>query len=348
MKRALVISGGGSKGAYAIGVLKRLLEAYPGLNFDLYVGTSTGALIAPLAAIDEIDLLASLYTSLHTEDVVLANRLGDVLNEVGIFDVEPLRQLLLTHYGDQRYQQLSTAGKEVFLTTTCLQSGELVVFTNATDPAKSALYQTRKIESARHFRRAVLASASQPVFMPPVKVNEIITGEPFPNFQFVDGGVREYAGVQIAIDNGATEVFTILLSSGVPAIENKEYQNLFDILKTTIDIFTDDVGKNDLIIPQQYNAALQYIDAVKKRMLHMGISQPDMEDCFIIPGMENPFQNKKPLKLYQFRPSAPLGGGAGGLEFDPQVMKGMLQKGIGTANDFIAKMSQQPADLSWT
>ena len=147
MKRALVISGGGSKGAYAIGVLKRLLEAYPGLNFDLYVGTSTGALIAPLAAIDEIDLLASLYTSLHTEDVVLANRVGDVLNEVGIFDVEPLRQLLLTHYDDQRYQQLSTAGKEVFLTTTCLQSGELVVFTNATDPAKSALYQTRKIES---------------------------------------------------------------------------------------------------------------------------------------------------------------------------------------------------------
>ncbi len=348
MKRALVISGGGSKGAYAIGVLKRLLEAYPGLNFDMYVGTSTGALISPLAAIDEIELLENLYTSLHTDDVILENRLGDVLNDVSIFDVEPLRQLLVNNYDDNRYQQLSNSGKDVFLTTTCLQSGELVVFTNAKNPVRSALYQTKKIESARHFRRAVLASASQPVFMPPVKVNEVVAGEPFPNFQFVDGGVREYAGVQIAIDNGATEVFTILLSSGLPSVENKEFNNLFDILKTTIDIFTDDVGKNDLIIPQQYNAALQYIDAVKKRMLDIGISQPDIEDCFLIHGMENPFQGKKPLKLYQFRPSAPLGGGAGGLEFDPLVMKGMLQKGIGTANDFIAKMNQRPADITWT
>ena len=66
-KRALVVSGGGAKGAYAAGVLSVLMRGVPGdtmvkrdipcvppdsgrsLNFHVLVGTSTGALITPLA-----------------------------------------------------------------------------------------------------------------------------------------------------------------------------------------------------------------------------------------------------------------------------------------------------------
>ncbi|MEO7768554.1 MAG: patatin-like phospholipase family protein, partial [Ferruginibacter sp.] len=50
MSRALVISGGGSKGAFAIGILKKLFKEYPNLEFDMFVGTSTGSLIVPLVA----------------------------------------------------------------------------------------------------------------------------------------------------------------------------------------------------------------------------------------------------------------------------------------------------------
>ena len=50
MKRALVISGGGSKGAFAVGVLKQLFATYPNLDFDIYVGTSAGSLVVTLAA----------------------------------------------------------------------------------------------------------------------------------------------------------------------------------------------------------------------------------------------------------------------------------------------------------
>ena len=60
MNRALVISGGGSKGAFAVGVIKRLLKEYPNLAFETYVGTSTGSLIAPLAAMGAYDLLEEL------------------------------------------------------------------------------------------------------------------------------------------------------------------------------------------------------------------------------------------------------------------------------------------------
>ena len=62
----------------------------------------------------------------------------------------------------------------------------------------------------------------------------------------------------MAIDNGATEIFTILLSSGDKVVYDTEFKTIFPILQQTIDIFTEDVGKNDLIIPGQYNDCLLY------------------------------------------------------------------------------------------
>jgi len=44
--KALVISGGGSKGAYAGGVAEYLIKK-EGRDYDLYLGTSTGSLLIP-------------------------------------------------------------------------------------------------------------------------------------------------------------------------------------------------------------------------------------------------------------------------------------------------------------
>src|SRR5437868_3035350 len=135
MKRALVVSGGGSKGAFAIGVIKRLFDEFPELEFDIFVGTSTGSLIVPFIAMDELDFLEKMYTSVHTDDIVHSTRLGDdVFNNTSIFDVAPLEQLVVNNYTDARYDQLMASGKPVFLNSVCLQNGELVVFTTADDP----------------------------------------------------------------------------------------------------------------------------------------------------------------------------------------------------------------------
>ena len=83
MKRALVISGGGSKGAFAVGILKRLFNEYPNLDFDILVGTSTGSLMVPYVSIGEMKLLEKLYTEQKTEDIVLSGRIGDRINEIG-------------------------------------------------------------------------------------------------------------------------------------------------------------------------------------------------------------------------------------------------------------------------
>jgi len=345
MSRALVISGGGSKGAFAVGVLKRLFATYPGLDFDIFVGTSTGSLMCPLVALKEMDMVEALYTSQKTDDIILKKRIGDSLNDTSIFDGSPLWNQLLRNYTDQRYQEIIDSGKKIFLTTVCMQSGEMVVFTNHANPAEPRHYEVRTLINADQFRKAIMASASQPVFMQPVKVNLHVPGEPNPYFQFVDGGVREYAGIQMAIDNGATEIFTILLSPESDEAEKKEYKNLFSVLERTISIFTDDVGKNDLIIPKLFNEGLEYIDAVKKKMISKGISENEVADYFSISGLESPYENKKPLKLFQFRPKAPLGGGAGGLNFDQVEMKEMIAKGETSANEFIAML--QTTDISW-
>ncbi len=345
MSRALVISGGGCKGAFAIGVVKRLLKEYPNLNFDIFVGTSTGSLIVPLIAMNEMALLEKLYTTQKTENIVLQKRLGDRLGTDSIFDATPLWSLLETHYTDARYAQLLATGKKVHLTTVCLQTSELVVFTNDPAPASSANYKVSTLQNGTQFRKAVMASSCQPVFMPPIKVNKDVPGDPHPHFQYVDGGVREYAGIQMAIDNGATEIFTILLNPGTQTSDTKEYKDLFGLLQKTIDIFTDDVGKNDLIVPGQYNEALAYIDAVKKKMKRNGVSTETINDYFHIKGRENPFEDKQPIRMFTLRPEAPLGGGPGGLTFDPAEMKGMVKKGEITCNNFIAAL--QPADITW-
>ncbi len=345
MSRALVISGGGSKGAFAVGVIKRLQREYPGLEFDIFVGTSTGSLIVPLVALGEMALVEKLYTTQKTEDIVITNRLGDRINDNSIFDAGPLEELVIGNYTDQRYSTLLVSGKKIFLNTVCLQTGNLVVFTNATDPAVGKYYEVKTLADADHFRRAVMASASQPVFMPPVKVNKNVPGEAHPDHQFVDGGVREYAGVEMAIDNGATEIFTILLSSDQADDDDGTITGLFTILQKTVDIFIDDVGKNDLIIPEQYNEALEYIDAIKNKMKRAGISADKITEYFNVRGRQSPYEDKVPLKLYTIRPDAPLGGGPGGLTFDPVAMQAMLKKGETAGDDFIASL--KPADITW-
>ena len=190
-----------------------------------------------------------------------------------------------------------------------------------------------------------MASACQPVFMQPITVNEAVPGDPNPNFQFVDGGVKEYVGIQMAIDNGATEIFTILLSPEAVEIDNVEYSDPVSILQKTISIFSDNVDKDNLLMPKKYNDALEYIAAVKAKMQAGGIGSDVINEYFNIPALNSPYQDKPPIKFFTFQPAAPLGGGPGGLTFDPVEMTGMVQAGVAIANEFIATVN--PADITW-
>ena len=321
MKRALVISGGGSKGAFAVGVIRYLSVHFPALTFDIFVGTSTGALLAPLASAGEISILVNLYTTIHTSDIIAkGNVVTRLLASNSLYDASPLAKLITRSYSDALCSQLLQSQKEIYLVTTCLQTSKIVYFSNraASFPTANEII---RLSGADEMRRAIIASACEPVFMPPIEVRK----GSMPLRQYVDGGVRELAGVQLAIDAGAEEIYTILLTPDNKPAQEKSFSDSFTILEKTIDIFTEEVGANDISSPLAYNQALRYIAAVKSRMLAAGVPAKTAEDYFNVPG--NPFSGKKPLSIYLIRPDGPLGGGPGGLIFDPEEMKGMLAKG---------------------
>ena len=57
--RALVISGGGSKGAFAGGVAQYLIEDLH-KDYDLYLGTSTGSLLVSHLALQKVEKIKEI------------------------------------------------------------------------------------------------------------------------------------------------------------------------------------------------------------------------------------------------------------------------------------------------
>ena len=70
--KALVISGGGSKGAFAGGVAQYLIEQ-EGRDYDMYLGTSTGSLLIPHLAAHDIGKLYDIYTHVNQHSIFNIN-----------------------------------------------------------------------------------------------------------------------------------------------------------------------------------------------------------------------------------------------------------------------------------
>lgn len=338
MKRALVISGGGSKGAFAVGVLQELFHTYPSLDFDIYVGTSTGSLVVSLAAVHKMEQLQHLYTHLTDQDIFIQGNIVDKVNDTSLFDVTPLWNLVRANYTDADYENLLTSGKQVLLNTVCLQTNELTVFGNDVGPMHPRGYVTQQTKSAEHFRRAMLASCCQPVFMQPIMVGRTIAGAPNPDYQYVDGGVLKYIGLQMAVDAGAEEILAILLSAEEEERTRPQFHDLLGILGETVDILVSDVGKNDLKMFDQWNATRHYITGVKQNLARAGIAQQKIDEYFRIASDEI-FSTTKPVNLVTIRPQRPLGGGPGGLTFNPAEMTGMVAAGQMVFRDVAAEIN---------
>ena len=118
MKYGLVLSGGGSKGAYESGCMKALQEL--GYHFDIVTGTSIGALNGLLVAQEDYQKLYELWDTLSLEKVLkhpiqfdfsIENLMNNSSN-IGPFlksyldkkgaDIEPLVQLIKGLYNGKK------------------------------------------------------------------------------------------------------------------------------------------------------------------------------------------------------------------------------------------------------
>lgn len=322
-KNALVINGGISRGAFAVGAIKRILEERPGLEFDILVGTGTGSLIIPFVALREVEPLVEIFTTKHNKDIVRKFTLSERIREASILDASPFWGLLDHYYTHKRFDQLNESSKQLYFNTVCLQTRELTVFSNKPAPAINARYAFRTIDNYDQFLRTLLASSCQPVLMPPITIRPLEE----PVRQYIDGGDCKHTGIEIAIAAGATDIYVLLLTPEAPAPDNREFNDLFSIIQTTLDIFIAGEADNNHILPNLYNEGLLYIDSVKRKMRNKGVPESMIADWFETDQSDSPFFNTPPVKIQIIRPDRPLGGGPDGLDFDPTTMQDMLVKG---------------------
>ncbi len=94
-RRALVLPGGGGRGAYQIGVARALFER--GITFDYAFGTSIGAINATLLAQGDLERLTELWSTARLIDLfrlpLPAQLAGMVFGtKLGILDPTPMEK----------------------------------------------------------------------------------------------------------------------------------------------------------------------------------------------------------------------------------------------------------------
>ena len=85
-KTAIVLAGGGSRGAYQLGVWKALREM--GVDYQLVTGTSVGALNGTLMVQQDYEKACRVWENITSEDIV-----GDMLAEKGDLNDHQLNRI---------------------------------------------------------------------------------------------------------------------------------------------------------------------------------------------------------------------------------------------------------------
>lgn len=287
---ALVLSGGGARGAYEVGVVQgilQVLDQQPAdlAPFQIFTGTSVGAIntawFASQAHRGDLNLekLRDLWTGLTLlEDLEI-----DLLGMLGLkkwgqrrtgkgagpaaLRAEPLDQLVRQGIDwDQLHQNVQTglvhacavAALRVATgqTTIFLELGPQASFSPSQDPRRVAL--TTRL-GADH----VLASAAIPVFFPP----RAIEGE-----LYVDGGLRFNTPIAPALRSGAERLVVISVryqgaEKGQPELTELEAgpQGLAFLLGKMLNAVMLDPMEYDLQVLERFNILLDVLESTTSK-----------------------------------------------------------------------------------
>ena len=241
-KRAIVLSGGGARGAYEAGVLRFLLQEFPkrsGLpvNFDIVSGTSVGAIHACfLAATADLgaergELLASIWDDLRVDEVFRfstsdmialprkilgARRIAQQLKAgqrpdrlFGLLDTKPLERLVLKSIPWRNIRRNLKTDKieAVCVAATQIATGRAVVFVERSDRSLPpwADQEHIRMQAISLLPIHALASAAIPLLFPAVRVGARY---------YADGGLRLNTPLAPAVRLGANRILVIGLSHG--------------------------------------------------------------------------------------------------------------------------------------
>lgn len=180
----LVLSGGGSHGAFGAGMLVGWSASGKRPEFEIVTGVSTGALIANFAFLGSKwdDKLERFYTNISNEQIYINLGLEGFFEE-SLYDTGPLRKLI-DGVVDQRMLDAIAAehekGRRLYVATTDLDAGQVVVWDMGGIAASN---HPNRLEL---YRLILLSSAALPGLFKPV----YIPGQQGRYHMHVDGGVK--------------------------------------------------------------------------------------------------------------------------------------------------------------
>ena len=217
---ALILSGGGAKGAFQIGVEKYAREV-KGYHWDIISGVSVGALNAGMLAMGKTQRLFELWNNLQ-EDQITRGRLNFIsiikllLGKKAYASNKPLQDLIADEFEPEKIICDLRVG------SVSLVSGEYIRF--RTGYPKLA--------------EAVLASTALPLVWEPVDLSPECLA-------MVDGGIRNITPIGDVLDTNPDEIIIINCSPQAPTPLLVAPKNAMEIGLRSIDLMMNEIFQND-------------------------------------------------------------------------------------------------------
>ena len=280
-RRALILSGGGGRGAYHCGVIEYL--ELIGWKPDILVGTSIGAInAAAIASGRTAEELETLWLAMTSSRVQRLRRDVFQIDEwTYLFENDPWRRTLLEDDWFDFDRLNAEDAPMLAVTATDVSTGTLNVFCNhSLKASRSGGPRAKRICQVPLSLDHILASCSIPVLYPWTRV----AGSEGP---FWDGAVVSNTPLGTALRAGATEIIVVLLA---PWQEEREaYRNpdgepraLWALPGLALDWMLLSAFRSDLKLfnmANQFVAALDLLDDDDRRKLALRLwPNDDLDD----------------------------------------------------------------------
>lgn len=199
--RALVLSSGGSRGCYHLGVLKYLYQVQT-VKHQIICGTSIGAVMGGYLAqyaygqeLLAITNLIRLFEQVTTDDIYKRwkpwGSLAGLFSKPSFYNSAPLRKFIASHIDPSRIHE---AGKALRIGVTHIQPFWVA---ETSDNSNYCVYH----ENHPDLIKAITASAAFAPFFEPVELQGSLA---------VDGGTQTVTPIKSAIEAGATVVDVVV------------------------------------------------------------------------------------------------------------------------------------------
>lgn len=243
--RALVISGGGSKGAFAGGVAQYLMEREK-RTYDMFLGTSTGSLLVPHLAVDDISKLYHIFTNVQQQDIFsvspfvqrkkgdrefvsidFVNSLWQFIKRKRTFgESKALKRNIRRNFTFEEYQKIKANKHDVVVTVSNLSLNRVE-------------YKSIHDCTYEEFCNWIWISCNYVPFMSLAKVD---------GYEYADGGLGCVIPIREAIKRGATEVDAVILESESLKKQKVLGKNPFSLMISLFGHLMDQVERSDIMI----------------------------------------------------------------------------------------------------